>query len=226
MPQFDDLRGNATALQNIKPQTADQYEIGLKTSKLYDLYLTGFYNRFHNLVFQDIRVINGVEQNVVLFGGSRAYGVEFEGALRPIAGLQLSTRGVWQNGKFLDFGTNSGHQVNRQPQFQIAFSPSYTQRTAWGKARVFGTFTHIGNRFADLEKAAAGQLQHAGSGRLAGCKRPLLDPGDGGECHQHAGADRGQCAHRGVGQHQWLLPGPPDLRAPWNDHRRLQVLIV
>jgi hypothetical protein len=43
--------------------------------KLYDLYLTGFYNRFHNLVFQDIRVINGVEQNVVLFGGSRAYGV-------------------------------------------------------------------------------------------------------------------------------------------------------
>jgi hypothetical protein len=48
---------------------------------------------------------------------------EFEGALRPIAGLQLAARGVWQNGKFLDFGTNSGHQVNRQPQFQIAFTP-------------------------------------------------------------------------------------------------------
>jgi outer membrane receptor protein involved in Fe transport len=119
-------------LQNIKPQTADQYEVGLKTSKkLYDLYLTGFYNRFHNLVFQDIRVINGVEQNVVQFGGSRAYGVEFEGALRPIEGLQLAARGVWQNGKFQDFGTNSGHQVNRQPQFQVAFTPSYTQRTAW-----------------------------------------------------------------------------------------------
>lgn len=152
LPQFDDLRGNATSLQNIKPQTADQYEVGLKTSKkLYDMYLTGFYNRFHNLVFQDIRVINGVEQNVVQFGGSRAYGVEFEGALRPVEGLQLAARGVWQHGTFVDFGTNSGNKVSRQPEFQVAFTPSYTQRTDWGKARIFGTFTHIGNRFADLE---------------------------------------------------------------------------
>jgi len=152
LPQFDDLRGNATALQNIKPQTADQYEVGLKTStRLYDVYLTGFYNRFHNLIFQDIRVVGGVEQNVVLFGGSRAYGLEFEGAVRPIDGFQLAVRGVVQDGKFKDFGPNSGNQVNRQPKFQIAAIPSYTFRSAWGQARLFGTFTHIGDRFADLE---------------------------------------------------------------------------
>ncbi|WP_242095344.1 TonB-dependent receptor [Sphingomonas sp. CROZ-RG-20F-R02-07] len=152
LPQFDDLRGNATAIQNIKPQVADQYEAGLKTAThLYDLYLTGFYNRFHNLVFQDIRIINGVEQNVVQFGGSRAYGLEFEGAVRPVAGAQLAVRGVVQNGKFVDFGTNSGNDVNRQPRFQIAAIPSYTFRTGWGQARLFGTFTHIGDRFADLE---------------------------------------------------------------------------
>ncbi|MDF0490025.1 TonB-dependent receptor [Sphingomonas sp. H39-1-10] len=152
LPQFDDLRGNATAIQNIKPQTADQYEVGLKTStRLYDLYLTGFYNRFHNLIFQDIRVVNGVEQNVVLFGGSRAYGLEFEGAIRPVDGFQLAVRGVVQDGKFKDFGPNSGNDVNRQPKFQIAAIPSYTFRSAWGQARLFGTFTHIGNRFADIE---------------------------------------------------------------------------
>ncbi|WP_242137839.1 TonB-dependent receptor [Sphingomonas sp. TREG-RG-20F-R18-01] len=152
LPQFDDLRGNATSLQNIKPQTADQYEVGLKTAtRYYDLYLTGFYNRFHNLIFQDIRVIGGVEQNVVQFGGSRAYGLEFEGAVRPVDGVQLAVRGVVQDGKFKDFGTNSGNSVNRQPKFQIAATPSYTFRSAWGKARLFGTFTHIGNRFADIE---------------------------------------------------------------------------
>jgi outer membrane receptor protein involved in Fe transport len=152
LPQFDDLRGNATALQNIKPQTADQYEAGLKTStRLYDVYLTGFYNRFHNLIFQDIRTINGVEQNVVLFGGSRAYGLEFEGAIRPVEGFQLAVRGVVQDGKFKDFGPNTGNDVNRQPKFQIAAIPSYTFRSAFGQARLFGTFTHIGNRFADIE---------------------------------------------------------------------------
>jgi len=152
LPQFDDLRGNATAIQNIKPQTADQYEVGLKTSThYYDLYLTGFYNRFHNLIFQDIRVVNGVEQNVVLFGGSRAYGLEFEGAVRPIDGVQIAVRGVVQDGKFKDFGANTGNNVNRQPKFQIAATPSYTFRSDWGQARLFGTFTHIGNRFADIE---------------------------------------------------------------------------
>jgi len=152
LPQFDDLRGNATQTQDIKPQSANQYEIGLKTSThYYDLYLTGFYNKFRNLVFQDIRVIDGVEQNVVEFGGSRAYGIEFEGAVRPVDGLQLATRGVYQNGKFRNFGTNSGNEVNRQPKFQIAAIPSYTFRTSWGQARLFGTFTHIGNRYADLE---------------------------------------------------------------------------
>jgi len=115
------------------------------------VYLTGFYNRFHNLIFQDIRTINGVEQNVVLFGGSRAYGLEFEGAIRPVEGLQLAVRGVVQDGKFKDFGPNSGNDVNRQPKFQIAAIPSYTFRSTFGQARIFGTFTHIGNRFADIE---------------------------------------------------------------------------
>ena len=148
LPQFDDLRGNLGALQNIKPQKVKQYEVGVKTSTpLYDFYLTGFYNRFHNLIFQDI--INGV--NVVRFGGSRAYGLEFEGAIRPIRGVQIGTRGVIQDGKFKDFGTNTGNEVNRQPKFQIAVMPSYTFDTDWGKARLFGTFTHIGNRYADIE---------------------------------------------------------------------------
>jgi outer membrane receptor protein involved in Fe transport len=153
LPQFDDLRGNAGDPGNIKPQKVKQYEIGLKTStRYYDLFLTGFYNRFHNLLFQDI-ILNpdGTTTNRVLFGGSRAYGIEFEGAVRPVTGLQIGVHGVYQNGKLKDFGENTGNDVARQPRFLIAVTPSYTFRTSWGDARVFGTYTHVGNRYADIQ---------------------------------------------------------------------------
>ena len=153
LPQFDDLRGNEGAPENIKPQRVSQYEVGLKTStRYYDAYLTGFYNRFHNLLFQDIRVNpDGSTTNDVEFGGSRAYGLEFEGAVRPVSGFEIGTRGVIQNGKLKDFGANTGNDVARQPRFLIAVMPSYTFDTDWGKARLFGTFTHVGNRYADIQ---------------------------------------------------------------------------
>ena len=94
---------------------------------------------------------NGNPVNRVLFGGSRAYGLEFEGAVRPVEGLQIGTRGVIQNGKLKDFGANTGNDVARQPKFLIAVTPSYTFRTSWGQARVFGTYTHVGNRYADIQ---------------------------------------------------------------------------
>jgi outer membrane receptor protein involved in Fe transport len=151
LPQFDDLRNNLGAEQNVKPQKARQYEVGLKTSThYYDLFLTGFYNRFHNLIFSQI-LEDGT--NVVRFGGSRAYGVEFEGAVRPITGVQLGFRGVYQDGKFKDFGEQTGNQVARQPKFQFALLPQYSFRTGWGEARVFGTYTHVGKRFADENNA-------------------------------------------------------------------------
>lgn len=147
LPQFDDLRNNASTPDNIKPQKARQYEVGLKTStRFYDLYLTGFYNRFHDLLLTQI-LADGT--SVVGLSGSRAYGVEFEGAVRPIDGVQIGFRGVYQNGKYLDYATKSGNQVPRQPKFQFAIMPQYTFRTDWGQARVFGTYTHVGKRFAD-----------------------------------------------------------------------------
>jgi outer membrane receptor protein involved in Fe transport len=147
LPQFDDLRNNASTPDNIKPQRARQYEVGLKTSThYYDLYLTGFYNRFHDLLLTQI-LADGT--SVVGLSGSRAYGLEFEGAVRPITGVQIGFRGVYQNGKYLDYATKSGNQVPRQPKFQFAIMPQYTFRTDWGQARIFGTYTHVGRRFAD-----------------------------------------------------------------------------
>jgi outer membrane receptor protein involved in Fe transport len=147
LPQFDDLRNNTGSPQDIKPQSVRQYEVGIKTSThYYDLYLTGFYNRFHNLLLTQI-LADGT--NVVGLSGSRAYGLEFEGAVRPVAGVQLGFRGVYQDGIYLDYATKSGNQVPRQPKFQFALLPSYTFRTNWGQARIFGTYTHVGKRFAD-----------------------------------------------------------------------------
>ena len=153
LPQFDDLRGNAANPDQIKPQKVKQYEIGLKTSThFYDLFLTGFYNRFHNVLYQDVVLdADGNPFNRVLYTGSRAYGVEFEGAVRPVTGLQLGFRGVYQNGKYKDFQEFNGNTVARQPKFLVAVMPSYTFRTDWGQARVFGTYTHVGNRYADIQ---------------------------------------------------------------------------
>ncbi|PTQ12734.1 TonB-dependent receptor [Sphingomonas oleivorans] len=151
-PQFDNLRDGQFNVQTVK-----QYELGVKTStRFYDLFLTGFYNRFKGLPFQQfVQNPDGTQTNLTRIGGSRAYGLEFEGAIRPITGFELATRGVVQDGKFKDFGENSGNRVSRQPKFLIALLPSYEFSTGLGEARLFGTFTHVGKRFSDVENQQA-----------------------------------------------------------------------
>ena len=75
--------------------------------------------------------------------------------MRPFAGFQIATRGVIQNGKFKDFGVNTGNDVARQPRFLAAVIPSYSFHTSVGTARLFGTYTHVGNRYADIENKQA-----------------------------------------------------------------------
>ena len=114
LPQFDDLRGNLGSLDDIKPQTVKQYEVGLKTSTpFYDLYLTGFYNRFHNLFFQDIQIVNGQEQNVTAFGGSRAYGARVR--WRRAAGARVRNRNSRRGPERQVQGFRRQHRQRREP---------------------------------------------------------------------------------------------------------------
>lgn len=141
-PGFDNLRDNVTETQEV-----DQYELGLKSgSQLYDLYLTAFYNKFKNSPFQAF-VGN---ENVLRMGDSRARGVEVEGAIRPVGGLELALTGVWLDAKYRNYEDFTGNQVMRQPKKQFRFTPSYYWTLPFGDLKVFATYSYIGDRYADL----------------------------------------------------------------------------
>lgn len=172
-PQFDSLRSG-------QPQTTviKQYELGLKTStKLYSAFLTAFYNTFEGLSFQQI-LANGTTENRI--GGSTSRGLEAELALRPLKGLELALSGNVLDATYKDFGDNSGKRVQRQPKLQFRFTPSYRFDTGMGSVKVYATYSHIGERFADQENAQilpkyhtldAGVVAHLNNGidvRLSG----------------------------------------------------------
>lgn len=141
-PAFDNLRDGATETQDI-----DQYELGLKAgSTNYEMYLTAFYNDFVGLPFQAFDQ-NG--NNVVIIGDSRARGVEFEGAVRPFGDFQLAWNATWLRAKYGNFGDFDGNQVVRQPKFRARITPSYYWGFDWGDAKVFATYTHVGDRYSD-----------------------------------------------------------------------------
>lgn len=143
LPAFDNLRDGNTKVQEI-----DQYELGFKSgSQSYDLYLTAFYNKFTNSPFQAF-LEDGT--NFTTVGDSRAYGVEVEGAWRPVGGLELALTGVWLDAKYENYREFTGNQVMRQPKQQFRFTPSYYWTLPFGDLKVFATYSRIGDRYADL----------------------------------------------------------------------------
>lgn len=146
LPAFDNLRDG-----NTKTQEVDQYELGFKSgNSVYDLYLTAFYNSFTNSPFQ---VFLGNGTNFTTVGDSRAYGVEVEGAVRPVGGLELRLTGVWLDAKYENYREFTGNRVMRQPKTQFRFTPSYFWTLPIGDLKVFATYSYIGDRFADLANA-------------------------------------------------------------------------
>lgn len=142
-PQFDNLRDGQDNTQEV-----DQYEIGLKTATpLYSLFLTGFYNEFDGLPFQ----VFAEGMNITRIGGSEAYGLEFEAQLRPFENFDIHLTGNWMNAEYRDFGDDSGNQVRRQPEAQFRLTPNYYIPTPWADLRLFATWTHVGDRFSDIE---------------------------------------------------------------------------
>lgn len=143
-PQFDSLRSGQTQTTKI-----DQYEIGVKTAtKLYTAFVTGFYNTFKGLSFQQI-LANGTTVNSI--GGSDAKGLEAELAVRPLHGLEFALTGDWLDAKYKDFGADTGHRVQRQPKVQFRFTPSYRLDTALATVKLYTTYSYIGERFADQQ---------------------------------------------------------------------------
>jgi outer membrane receptor protein involved in Fe transport len=126
-----------------------QYEAGFKTANsLYSAYINAFYTDFSGISFQQLLANGDVLYSV---SGSRGHGVEFELALRPIKNLQLSLSGDYQKSEYKDNPLIAGNEVQRQPNLQFRFSPSYRIPLGDNALKLYGTYTYIGDRWADQE---------------------------------------------------------------------------
>jgi outer membrane receptor protein involved in Fe transport len=150
---FDDLRNAGTQdvvndRNRVPTPKVTQYEVGFKTATpLYSAYVNAFFTDFTGISFQQITT-NGVLYSV---SGSKGKGVEFELAVRPLAGLQLQLTGDWQDSEYKDNPTINGNAVQRQPKFQYRFSPSYRIPVGDMALKLYGTYSHIGSRWADQQ---------------------------------------------------------------------------
>ena len=145
LPTFDDLRSGVFDTTHV-----DQLQGGIKrNSRLWSLNLTGFYNAFAGQRSEQILSDGTIVEYVT---SSHTEGLEFQGALRPFTGVQLDLDGTYQHGKYTAGGTGiTNETVVRQPAFQLRFTPSYSLPFGNNKARVFGTVSYIGKRYADLQ---------------------------------------------------------------------------
>jgi outer membrane receptor protein involved in Fe transport len=148
---FDDMRnaGTQAALDDrngVPTPKVTQYEIGFKTAgQFYSAYLNAFYTDFTGISFQQITtdaVLNSVS-------GSRGHGLEFELAVRPIENLQVTLTGDYQKSKYRDNPAIAGNDVQRQPSLQFRLTPSYRIPLGDNSVKLYGTYTHIGARWAD-----------------------------------------------------------------------------
>lgn len=148
---FDDMRnaGSQAVLDDrsrVPTPKVKQFEVGFKTANpLYSAYVNAFFTDFTGISFQQITT-TGVLYSV---SGSEGKGLEFELALRPLAGLQLQLTGNWQDSEYKDNPAIEGNTVQRQPKFQYRFSPSYRIPVGDHALRVYGTYSRIGSRWAD-----------------------------------------------------------------------------
>jgi len=144
LPDFDILRGRGSDPTS-PVEEISQLEVGLKTATpLYTAFLTAYHNRLKNSQSTSVRQVGSQFSR----DDSKATGVEFEAAIRPLRGLEFALTGNLQDAKYTGNGTNAGNVVERQPKVQFRFTPSYKLPTDYGDFRVFGTWTHVGERFA------------------------------------------------------------------------------
>ncbi|MBX3595057.1 TonB-dependent receptor [Sphingomonas sp.] len=154
-PTFDEVQGGFRTVQKIK-----QYELGFKTaSRFLDASLTFFRNDFVGQTYsqQIVNPTTNAITTVIAVAGSRTWGAELEGAIRPVQNLSIGFNATAFRARFRDIdsgvasGVQNGYKVPRQPDFQARISPSYTVPFDGGDFTLFGAYTHSGSRFSDIQ---------------------------------------------------------------------------
>jgi len=148
-------------------QGIDMWEGGLKLSTpLVSVYATGFLTDFDsysigNFVFAPPPASGVIQQTV--YTDTRAYGVEFEGVIRPAKWFDLTVQATWQNPTFRNLRYNestteggviklvprdySGNQLLRVPRIALRATPAVTLFD--GRLRAQMDVEHYSDRYAD-----------------------------------------------------------------------------
>ncbi|WP_325342784.1 TonB-dependent receptor [Xylophilus sp.] len=155
-PHFDELSGGTTVTQAVR-----QYELGAKTIRpAWDAFATLFANDFKGQTYtqQVVDPATSAITNVTAVASSRVYGLELEGAVRPLRGLELRASGTLFHGEYRDIQSSTdadiknGNRIQRQPTFQFRLAPSYRFALDNGvTVTLFGAWTHVGTRFSDIQ---------------------------------------------------------------------------
>jgi outer membrane receptor protein involved in Fe transport len=149
-PSFDDLRNGTPQTESIQ-----NYEVGyrVQTDTIY-ADVDVFHRTFSGVPFQQYVTIGPTLVNLVFSYGVDSTGVDFVGRWQPIQHLSLGITGNWQDSTYTNIiaagGAGAdGNILQRQPRFQMRFTPEYDVPMGWGDVRFFATYSYIGLRYSD-----------------------------------------------------------------------------
>jgi len=144
LPMFDDVRSGLTGngIERIS-----QAELGFNAvTSLYTAYLSIYTNKLRNSQFQQFQVGTGSSS---FSATTQSTGLEFEVNLRPVRNFDVAFSGDFARGRYVDSGNLSSNDVQRVPKVELRLTPSYRIPTDFGAFRLFGTWTHVGQRYSD-----------------------------------------------------------------------------
>jgi len=164
---FDDLRGSNPTDPNpvLKIQN---FEAGFKyQSDVLFADIAAYHKQFSGLTYTPS--VNGVPTGKTLLYGSDTKGVNFSLKVTPFENFSIQAIGDYMDGHYSHYDGNvpfnvlstdgvtvitkyypiDGVQLQRQPKFQVALTPSYRIPFAWGDIMAFVTYKHVGDHTQD-----------------------------------------------------------------------------
>jgi len=157
LPGLGNYVTNATAKPFV--QTMDLGEVGLKyVSPLVELYATGFWTKYNNISFTNYRfdLNSGASVTEALYADTQTFGLELEGALRPVRWFDLSGTATIQDPRYKGLTyvdaagkTNDydGNRLIRIPTLSLRLVPGFN--LLGDRLRVQASWEYEGARYVD-----------------------------------------------------------------------------
>lgn len=147
MPYFDDFRDNFDAYQSGEDliKEVSQFELGYKyMTEPFQAYLTLFSNEVKGDAF-----VRRPGEPAEIFT-SEATGLEVDVNYYTDSGLNLNLNATWQDTEITKSLGNQGNETQRQPPWQLRFTPSYGIELGDEQyLTLYGTISAVDDRFGD-----------------------------------------------------------------------------